>query len=1508
MFLKKYFTVILVLFCFGFSNYIKANTNEEEKEVIKDSLLVELRDKFYDVEARYSDTAKAMVDTFMTIWMQGAFDDKQKMLVEKTFSGFQNMRMRTWPDKGLYLNVLLETINTQNSDVNFIAIHDSFEGLLNIRNQRHFIELLEHLQKITKNNTLFESRAVKWQFNSDDYYFKHDSVLMVYFDDEGELSCFSRNDTMRIIKTTGRYLLADNKWIGNNGRYTWERMKLDKEKIYAEFDSYTINLSRAQFEIDSVRYYNFYYFTEPLKGNLKERMVADISIQDARYPLFTSYRAIHEIEDLFNNIEYIGGFTMSGQRVLGTAADNRNAVINIYRNDSLFVTARSNLFSMRENAITSERAAVSFYLAGDSIYHPGIIMRYDNNDTIFSMTRDKKGMAQAPFHNTYHGIDMYSDAIFWNLNEPSIEIKSGGRQFSDDNEAVFESNNFFDDLRYRRMQGIEDVHPLVRLSRYSRERDSREFAISDFARHIRVDPASVKRQLIEFSHFGFVSLDLDAEVVTVNDRLFHYTMSYAGSTDFDVIRIESNANLNGEISLHNLDLRIYGVERIPLSDSKNVVIYPFGQQVTMHKNRDMNFHGKVESGLFEFYGREFVFDYDDFKIELNDTDSLSFSVRSHEPDSRGRYSLVRVRTVLEGLNGEILIDHPNNKSGNMPYPRYPIFNSESESTVYYDRDFIHNGAYTREDVSFQITPFSIDSLDHATTENIAFDGVVMSTGIFPDFEDYLTVQEDYSLGFSTKTPDEGYPIYGGKANYFGEVRMSYEGLKTPGRLEYLNATVELKEMIMFPDSARGKVNIFNLEGKTGKGEHAQVYARETDIQFLPFEDYLAIQHTNKPIEIFDGLAKLEGGLELSSEKLRGEGYLDLFSSRIFSDDYTFLNSELEALDSKIDFFMADGETINLQMTDYETYVDINNKKGNFNASNINSFIKFPVNKYISSIDKIEWDHENNQMALTNKKGRDNFNLDGLSRDELIDINFSGFDFVSTHNDKDSLSFYVDNALFNKANNRIEARGVNIIKVADAAIFPYNEEAVILPDSELDKFYDAIVIADTNKRQHEMYQADLTISSRNYFNGSACYDYVNDGGYIQGILFEELAVNREGKTYGVAEIREQDEFFVARNFPFKGKVNLLSTEENFNYHGNSKILAGDCGDLLNSTWFRFEATVNPDSVMIPIIEDLRDKDNNRISTSVKLAGDSLHIYPAMFSRRKHYLDQEIISANGYLTFNRLTNQYVITSKERFLDGDVTDNRIRLNPTTCVIRADGDVMFHYPDQMGQVKIESFGNVVYDIKEDDLELDIVMALDFFFNNRSLNIVKESIEEAELDDINLNRQKYIRAMYNIFGKEKGSELLAELDEEGALSNFPEELNNTFFFADINFRWHQEHGSFISSGPIGIGSVKNTMFNKYVEGFMEYRKRRGADVLTFYFEPDKTLGGGMGDVWFYYRYTRGNMETVSIISDYNEIIRDVRPRRRRMDVERGEASYSYMLSGEFRPLEFFRNMKSIED
>ncbi len=208
---------------------------------------------------------------------------------------------------------------------------------------------------------------------------------------------------------------------------------------------------------------------------------------------------------------------------------------------------------------------------------------------------------------------------------------------------------------------------------------------------------------------GFLYYDSESDMATIRPRLHDYLAASVAKIDYDVISIPSKTNTpveNAVFDLRNYNLTINGIPRIFVSDSQNVAIYPANDRIIMKKNRNFQFDGHVQAGLFTFSGKNFFFNYDTFKIKMQKIDSLHIRYLTEEIDNYGFKKAENAQNLIQDLTGELYIDKPDNKSGRKSFPEYPVFHSKENGYVYYDNKKIQDGVYDRERFFFKIYPFA----------------------------------------------------------------------------------------------------------------------------------------------------------------------------------------------------------------------------------------------------------------------------------------------------------------------------------------------------------------------------------------------------------------------------------------------------------------------------------------------------------------------------------------------------------------------------------------------------------------------------------------------------------------------------------------------------------------------------------------------------------------------------------------------------------------------------------
>jgi hypothetical protein len=848
--------------------------------------LKELGDFFNTPNKNQSKTGKEFLKIFTAKWDEGKINVEHKTIVKNTCNKLLDLRYRPYPDFLNYLSAVVNFYDKGLQNKTFSDYHLCLNKLMNAKRvkRNELSDFIEFGKLLFFNNTLYETNVLRWYSTSSNYSVVFDSIPKVIFTDLN-LICTTRGDSSVIFNTKGVYYPTLNSWRGEGGTINWLRAGLPANEVNAQLINYQIFTKFSNYSADSVLFYNTNFFNNPMYGKLEEKVLANVTVDKATYPRFDSYDKRLKISDIFKDVDYEGGFSMYGSQFRGSGDETNKALLFFKRENEVFVITASNKYLIRKDRINADRVAATIKWEQDSIYHPSVQFSYMDKNRELNLIRVDEDIAKSPFYDTYHKIDIYCETMKWRMEEPKIDLQMV-QGASNESEALFESANYFSEFSYVKLQGIDNEHPLRLVHNYASRNNSPTFSIAGFSRFLGKAPEQAEIMLIKLAYMGFLIYDDENQQVTVKERLTDYLNSKDKKTDYDVLQFSSviSALPNATISLLNFDLLMRGVARVFLSDSQSVFIYPYDQELTLMKNRDFTFNGRIHAGLFDFYAKKCLFEYDKFRINMPMVDSLRFAVfdKSKERDMYGNYPKVTIKSVIEGLSGDILIDYPYNKSGLKPFPDYPIFNSKSESYVYYDRRNIQSGVYNRDRFFYRLQPFTIDSLDNKTTEGILFKGYLASAGIFPDINEPLVVRPDFSLGFVRETPPSGYTAYDGKGNYTSKIDLSNKGLKGDGSLKYLNSTAISNDFTFLPDSVNAIAQNFDNKEQDGKVEYPVVKAYDVDLHWQPYNDIMHIAKVDKPIELYAEKTLLHGKIILQPQGLTGAGMMAFSDAEIDS--------------------------------------------------------------------------------------------------------------------------------------------------------------------------------------------------------------------------------------------------------------------------------------------------------------------------------------------------------------------------------------------------------------------------------------------------------------------------------------------------------------------------------------------------------------------------------------------------------------------------------------------------
>jgi len=1425
---------------------------------------------------------KEIVNQFEKIWLT-KFNATTQQTVIATSNAMLKKRMTAIPNFRDYFQCLIAYSESNKPIDLYNDWNQQLNQLVSKITAGKFDQYLITSENLFRYNALYKSDAISWYIGASEIKFGFDSLPNFTLSNTN-LRGVTRNDSTIIYNTSGVFYPTIYQFEGKGGKLLWERAALKEAEANATLKKYSLTVKTTKFTSDSAIFIFPKYFKEPLLGQVNEKLTDNPSSRETTYPRFTSYNTEFSIPGIFKNIDYIGGLTVQGAQLLGSGNENNQATFVFKREGKPFIQVQSSAFLIEKNRLQSSQASVIIHLEEDSILHPGLIFRYLDDKKQFYLLRNNEGTAKTTFSNTYHKLDMDFEVLEWKVDESTLRFKAIPGAV--ESKASFESSDYFREERYIELKGMDEESPLAVLKNLSDANGKREeFHSDEVARFYRIEPTQIRHILRRLSIKGFVQYNEETQMVTFKPRLRKYLLAINGKADYDVIQFFSNvsgSDNNAELSLLNYDLRMSGVERIFLSDSQNVVIYPRNQELMIHKNRDFDFAGRIMAGRFEFFGKKFNFEYDKFKLNLENVDSLRLRVEGGEMNEYGKKPLIKVKTVIENVIGDLLIDHPYNKSGVKSLAQYPIFNSVKNSFAYYQKGSILNNVYNRSNFYFQLDPYVVDSLDNFSNEGLIFKGNFVSAGIFPDLREELRLQEDFSLGFKRITEEEGLPIYQSKGVFVNNIQMSHKGLRGDGEIKYLTTSAKSNDFVFFPDSVNALCRSLTVKAaQQGNVEFPDVEAADVKLHWEPYQpNKFEVAQTSQAIVMYSGESKLNGKISIGETGMTGAGMLEFASAEVASKNFRFRKEDFKS-DTASFAFTARDETKNdgtkevaIKTDNVKADVSFKNRQGQFKSNSADSYIEFPVNKYIAYMDELRWYMDKNEVDMNSS---------------MNEIDLIGSRFVSIRPDQDSITFVAPKAKYAMSDRTIRTDGVKLIRVADATIYPAEEKINIERNAVMTTLKNSRLNANNDLKYHDIYDATIDITAKRKFTASGSYDFEDELGKVQKIVFSKISQDSAGNTIGSGDIDETLNFTFSPNFEFKGKVNLFAPDKSLTFDGGVRIVHG-CATL-NKNWLKFKAPIDPSDIQIPVDSIPRSLDNEKLMAGLVLVKDSTHVYPVFMSKKEKTGDQEILNSRGLLKFNKAKQEYQLTSKAKFADPELADDFVSMKQSNCDVSGEGNLNFGL--DLGQVKLQTFGKASHSIASDETKFKAIVAIDFFFASELWKMIEEGIAASSgLQASDIASSDYKKSLTGLIGKESSDRILKDLASTGTIKRFPDELNKSIVFTNVEMKWNTETRSYISEGWLSVSNIGKTPINKVIKGKIELVKKRGGDILNFYIELESQK-------WYFFNYTRNIMSVIAAEETFNKVVRELDAKKRSVDGENGKPPYQFMIGIEKRKRDF---------
>jgi hypothetical protein len=920
-------------------------------------------------------------------------------------------------------------------------------------------------------------------------------------------------------------------------------------------------------------------------------------------------------------------------------------------------------------------------------------------------------------------------------------------------------------------------------------------------------------------------------------------------------------------------MQINGVPTVSISDRQNVIFYPKDQKILLKKNRFFQFDGSITSGMINLFGQGFTFNYDKFRIDLNAIDSMVMHMVVGQNDYVNRMQQQqKINNTISNLSGFLEIDKPNNKSGVEAYPEYPRLTSNTNSFVYYDQPSTQEGAYKRDQFFFTLDPFVIDSINYLTRENIAFTGELQSN-IFPNIDETLVVQSDFSLGFTRQSPPDGYPVYDQRALFTNTINLSNAGLKGNGTLNYLTSTSQSKEFTFLPQQTVGNAYSFTVDERATGVEYPDVQGLNADIYYRPYDEKLVAAVTSDPFTMYKNETSLVGSLTVSPNGLEGTGKFNMANAYLTANRFDFSHHITVADSSDFNLINDAGATeVNFRTNNLLSTIDFENRRGNFQSHNANNKVEFTDNLYIAYITAFSWDMDNNDIYL------------GASGS-------TGNRFVSTHKRQDSLDFIAPLALYDVENKIIKAQEVKLINVGDSRMHLSDGNVTINKNAELDSLVNVKI--ELNDSIHSFYDALVHINGKYDYEANGNFDFINGANAIKTIFFNDITLDKEGKTVADGTIKDKDLFTFNPYFAFKGETHLTAGKPLLDFKGGAQMLH-TCSALGPQDYIRFESEIDPQDVRIPLSEKKQNSELENVYSNFFLNKDSNIIYSAFLEKQLFHSDVPVMSADGVLWFNEPRNSFEISNEIKINHPDTTGNVMRFLNDGCMVTGQGTLNMGL--ELGQVKTSTVGEIIQSRSDNDtVRLYTLFGLDFMLDQAAIDTMYTDLRNANSSNTGKPESSTtIWRMAEWMGQVNATKVAREVQGIDALKSLPKPYQQLFVFDNLDWVWDPSSRSYQCDSKSTLLWMQNKPMNRRVSIKANIVFSRKGNSMNFYIDAGN-------DIFYFFNYQDEVMNVLSSDETFNTHVQTVDEKVRRMKVGMGDPSYTFVLSPASRMKKFLQ-------
>ncbi len=1273
-----------------------------------------------------------------------------------------------------------------------------------------------------------------------------------------DITITSPYDTLRLKNTTGDFIIKTEEFVGRGGIYEWPAgfKKISGATVVMEeyhFKTYRPELwtSHAKLLMPSM-------FKDSVEGFFTFKSKKWRNYKNKNYPQFTASYSNTEISVPGENVSYKGGISLIGGKIFGTSVSREPGLLKITDHSGRAITSEAVKYEFKDSVIFSHKSSVVIHHRKDSIYHPAVQFDYDVSKRKLYLLKEKGDYKHTYYHSSLLGMEFKTDLLEWNLDEDSIYISIMNARKAIP--AVFESEEYFNPIRYEKMTGLFGFHPLLIVVAYGRKINEKAFNIGELKRTYPVEEKILHSAMLYLEQNAFIHFDEQTGDIDIRRKAYHYVLSYSKKKDYDNILIASfsNGKANAIFNLVDESLHLTGVKNIFITPDLDVRIQPDSGRITLLKHKDMLFDGTVNAGDFNYKGKDFEFDYDNFLISMPVIDSIRIQIPDHDSTHvNGDKGKEALGNHIVETSGVLYINKPSNKAGFKKHAQYPYFVSESEAVVYFNSPAILNNAYDKS-IKFIIPPFEIDSINREDESTIGFEGKFIGGGILPDFEEKLVIMPDKSLGFEHKIPEKGYALYGGEGVVYNDLKLDADGLRVDGKIDYRTTTVYSNDFIFYMDSvsAIGSGGIIR-EGDYKGASYPEAVLGAYKMKWLPEKDSMYIQNTEEPFHFYDATASLIGKANITANGVFGSGEMLSRGSRSVSDRFEFGQHFYSARHAEFEILTDEEDKPAMQGDDISMYFDLEQNIADIHPEQIGvAAISFPYAQMKTSITDAIWYLDSAKIAMHKP---DNVRL-------------SSSYFYSTREALDSLVFNATSAIYDINKYELNIKGIPFIKVADAEIIPDNHETTILSNSELQQFENAKLKIDTLNGYHNLYNGNIKILSRNKFEGSATYLLVTAAQDSFAIEFESFELQKFsiGKkdsiemTVSGGTVEESAKLQIAPGFLFKGSAIMYADKVALELNGLAKLNIKSIPDY--DYWIEFNNSGDSTDVSIDVGKAVTDE-GELVEAGLMYDNFTYNVYSNFVNNRRKINDLFLFKAEGDLTYNHESDNYFIETPSKSALETYSGKTFIYNDTNKSSIFEGPIDFIHNDNKFSITASVLGSAKPDSSLYAMDAFMAIQMDLhplITESMSLDIL-DIIESLGAEVAHNNSVELIYKLSNMVGDEPAKTYENEsLGDYIPMYTTGAQLNKTIVISSVNLKWSKSQRSWYSTSKLGFSNILENDINASVDGFMEIKKSdTGGDIVNLFLQIAPAT-------WYYFGLDKDRRLSIySSNEEFNALVTD---------------------------------------